>query len=59
MKQNYSRVIVKGGVLSPAELKEILELAEEAGLDTISLGSRQDILFIKAEDNLKITKYVT
>lgn len=46
MKQTFSRVIVKGGVLSPAELKQILELAESAGLNTISLGSRQDILFI-------------
>ncbi|PZX53173.1 rubredoxin [Algoriphagus chordae] len=54
MKQTYSRVVVKGGVLSPAELKQILELAESAGLDTISLGSRQDILFIKDEDTLEI-----
>lgn len=54
MKQNYSRVVVKGGVLSPAELKQILELAERAGLDTISLGSRQDILFIKDDGQLEI-----
>ncbi|UZD21487.1 rubredoxin [Algoriphagus halophytocola] len=54
MKQTFSRVIVKGGVLSPAELKQILELGESAGLDTISLGSRQDILFIKDDDSLKI-----
>jgi len=54
MKQTYSRIVVKGGVLSPAELKQILELAESAGLDTISLGSRQDILFIKEDGNLEI-----
>lgn len=54
MTQTFSRVIVKGGVLSPAELKQILELGESAGLDTISLGSRQDILFIKDDDPLKI-----
>ncbi|MFC5626371.1 rubredoxin [Algoriphagus winogradskyi] len=54
MTQNYSRVVVRGGVLSPAELKQILELAESAGLDTISLGSRQDILFIKDDDTLEI-----
>jgi len=54
MKQTYSRVVVKGGVLSPAELKQILELAESAGLDTISLGSRQDILFIKEDNMLEI-----
>ena len=46
MKQAFSRVIVKGGVLSPSELKQILEIAEGAGLTTISFGSRQDILFI-------------
>ncbi len=54
MKQSFSRVIVKGGVLSPAELKQILELAEHAGLDTISLGSRQDILFISDEKEIEI-----
>ncbi|MEP0713946.1 rubredoxin [Algoriphagus sp.] len=54
MKNTYSRVVVKGGVLSPAELKQLLELAEQAGLDTISLGSRQDILFIKDEGLLEI-----
>ncbi|WP_439488974.1 rubredoxin [Algoriphagus sp.] len=54
MKQTFSRVIVKGGVLSPAELKQILELAESAGLDTISLGSRQDILFIQDNETQPI-----
>lgn len=49
MNQTFSRVVVKGGVLSPAELKQILEIAEGAGLDTISFGSRQDILFIKED----------
>lgn len=51
MKQSFSRVTVKGGVLSPAELKQILILAENAGLTTISLGSRQDILFINEDQN--------
>ncbi len=54
MKQTFSRVVVKGGVLSPAELKQILEIAESAGLDTISLGSRQDILFIKEDGDFFI-----
>lgn len=49
MKSTFTRVVVKGGVLSPAELKQILEIAESAGLDTISFGSRQDILFIKED----------
>ncbi|OOG76513.1 rubredoxin [Algoriphagus sp. A40] len=54
MKQTFSRVVVKGGVLSPAELKQILEIAEGAGLDTISFGSRQDILFIKEDGAFSI-----
>ncbi|WP_332912271.1 hypothetical protein [Algoriphagus boritolerans] len=54
MNQTFSRVVVKGGVLSPAELKQILEIAERSGLDTISFGSRQDILFINQGDPITI-----
>lgn len=50
MKKSFSRIIIKGGVLSPAELKEIVELAEASGSDSISLGSRQDILITKDVD---------
>lgn len=50
MEKSFSRIIIKGGVLSPAELKEIVELAEASGSDSISLGSRQDILITKAVD---------
>jgi len=39
------RLIVKGGVLSPGELREIVNMAQEQGLDSISFGSRQDIIF--------------
>jgi rubredoxin len=42
-----TRLIVKGGVISPGELSEIVNLAQEQGLDTISFGSRQDIIFPK------------
>lgn len=38
------RILVKGGVLSPAELLRITDLARELGLDGLHLGSRQDIL---------------
>lgn len=54
MRSTFTRVVVKGGVLSPAELKQILEIAESTGLDTISFGSRQDILFIKEESDFSI-----
>ena len=39
------RILVKGGVLSPSELKHIIVFAETLGLKAISFGSRQDILF--------------
>ena len=44
MRKNLSRILIKGGVLSPAELKHIVELAENLGLKTISFGSRQDVI---------------
>jgi rubredoxin len=54
-----TRLIVKGGVISPGELREIANMALEQGLDTISFGSRQDIIFPKgfsAVDKQKIGK---
>lgn len=40
-----TRLIVKGGVISPGELKEIVTMSMEQELETISFGSRQDIIF--------------
>ncbi len=56
MEKTFSRIIIKGGVLSPAELKEIVELAEASGSDSISLGSRQDVLITKAIDAENFSK---
>ena len=42
-----TRLIVKGGVISPGELREIVNMGLEQGLDAISFGSRQDIIFPK------------
>ncbi len=39
------RVDIKGGVLSPIELQQIIEYAELMGLDAFHFGSRQDIIF--------------
>ncbi|WP_405562386.1 rubredoxin [Polaribacter sp. Asnod6-C07] len=53
MSKQLNRVIVKGGVLSPGELKYICESVESLGQETISFGSRQDILLpkkVKKED---------
>jgi len=54
-KQKLQRIFIKGGVLSPGELKQILRMTEELGLSTIKFGSRQDILIpYKASNTLKI-----
>lgn len=45
MKNEYNRLLIKGGILSPGELKMIVATLIEAGLQHISFGSRQDILF--------------
>ncbi|MEM9983639.1 MAG: rubredoxin, partial [Bacteroidota bacterium] len=45
MHSDLIRIFVKGGVLSPSELRNIIDLAEALGHSTIHFGSRQDILF--------------
>ena len=51
MRKNLPRILVKGGVLSPTELKTIAETAESAGQKSISFGSRQDIVFTETIDD--------
>ena len=51
MDERY-RLMINGGVLSPGELKYICEAAEALGLDAISFGSRQDIIFPEKIDEL-------
>lgn len=46
MMINYlERIAVKGGVLSPIELQQIVSRAQALSLDSLHFGSRQDILF--------------
>ena len=47
MSKQLNRLIIKGGVLSPGELKYICDSMESLGVKTISFGSRQDILLPK------------
>ena len=59
MSEQLNRIIVKGGVLSPGELKYICESVESLGLKTISFGSRQDILLpkkVKQEELVQFDK---
>ena len=48
-----TRLIVKGGVLSPGELREIITIAMNQGLTNISFGSRQDIIFPNGLKNIE------
>ncbi len=52
-----NRLIVKGGVLSPGELKYICECVENLGLKTISFGSRQDILLPKKTEQQQLSVF--
>jgi rubredoxin len=55
-----TRLIVKGGVISPGELKEIVNICLAQGLKSISFGSRQDIIFpegLLTIDKDKTAKY--
>ncbi|WP_348811634.1 rubredoxin [Flavobacterium maritimum] len=55
-----TRLIVKGGVISPGELREIVNMGMEQGLNALSFGSRQDIIFPKgfsANDKTKTGKH--
>ncbi|MDO6758985.1 rubredoxin [Tamlana sp. 2_MG-2023] len=51
------RIKINGGVLSPGELKYICEAAESLGLDAISFGSRQDIIFPEQIDESKFDQF--
>ena len=55
MKRKLQRIFIKGGVLSPGELKQIIKMAEDLGNSTIKFGSRQDILIPFKESNKKTT----
>ncbi|MFD2726344.1 rubredoxin [Hyunsoonleella rubra] len=51
------RLMIGGGVVSPGELKYICEAAEGLGLDAISFGSRQDIIFPEAINEEKFHQF--
>ncbi|MEN0051183.1 MAG: rubredoxin, partial [Bacteroidota bacterium] len=51
-----NRLLIKGGVLSPSELKQIIDLVEGTGLDYFHFGSRQDILFPRTKKLAEVSK---
>ncbi|WP_392348730.1 rubredoxin [uncultured Polaribacter sp.] len=57
MSKQLNRLIIKGGVLSPGELKYICDSMESLGVKTISFGSRQDILLPKKAKPKDLTQF--
>jgi len=53
-KKILQRILIKGGVLSPSELKQIITMAEALNLTTLSFGSRQDIVlpFVEGQEEI-------
>ena len=54
MVQDLQRIFIKGGVLSPGELKQIIRLAELLNQKEIFFGSRQDIILPCKESDKEI-----
>ncbi|MDB4297277.1 rubredoxin [Flavobacteriaceae bacterium] len=52
MDQNLKRIFIKGGVITPNELKKIINLSKALNLKYIHFGSRQDIL-LRVKDEQK------
>lgn len=63
MNDNLHRILIKGGVTSPGELKDIIKMLEAGGLKEVFFGSRQDLLFplknAEEEQLEKISKFNT
>lgn len=63
MNDDLHRILIRGGITSPGELKDSIAMLESAGLSEVYFGSRQDMLFplnnIKKEQLEKISKYKT
>lgn len=55
MNDDLHRILIRGGVTSPGELKDIISMLETAGLKEVHFGSRQDLLFpINASDEVQL-----
>ena len=53
MNDDLHRILIKGGVTSPGELKDIVTMLKAAGLTEVHFGSRQDLLFPLKESSEK------
>ena len=51
---NLKRVFIKGGIISPSELKQVIKYAKFLGLDALHFGSRQDIILPAHDQNEEV-----
>jgi len=51
---DLKRIFIKGGIISPSELKQVTSYAESLGLDALHFGSRQDIIFPFHDDHKEV-----
>ena len=51
--EDLKRIFIKGGIITPNELKHIINYAESLGLDALHFGSRQDIIILEHIENLE------
>ncbi|MEM9001747.1 MAG: rubredoxin [Bacteroidota bacterium] len=60
MNDDLHRILIKGGVTSPGELKDSITMLEAAGLSEVYFGSRQDLLFpLKATEEASLESIST
>ena len=52
-RDDLYRILIKGGVVSPNEMLQIVKMARMLELDYIHFGSRQDIL-MPAKENIEL-----
>ncbi|MBK0384473.1 rubredoxin domain-containing protein [Pedobacter sp. SD-b] len=50
--QHIIKINLPGGIVSPGDLAEILEIAEQAGVKNIRFGNRQQLFFLVDADKL-------
>lgn len=50
---DLKRIFIKGGIISPSELKQIINYAESLGLNALHFGSRQDIIIPQHIENIE------
>lgn len=56
VEETLKRIFIKGGVITPNELQQVIQLARALNLDNISFGSRQDILLPVKENQEHLLK---